>query len=126
MKGMNSVILVGNLGGDPEMKVLGEGLKMTRVTVATTEVFRLKNGELCSQTEWHTVIFWRVLAELAVKYLRKGSLVYVEGRLRTRSYEDAGGLKRHVTEVVANKLVMLDRRSGADPIDELFGDPAPF
>ena len=126
MKGMNSVILVGNLGGDPEMKVVGEGLKMTRVAVATTEVFRLKNGELCSQTEWHTVTFWRVLAELAVKYLRKGSLVYVEGRLRTRSYEDAGGLKRHVTEVVANKLVMLDRRSGADPIDELFVDPAPF
>jgi single-strand DNA-binding protein len=129
MKGLNRVILVGNLGKDPEVKKVGEGLTVTRISVATSEFFRLKNGDLYADTQWHTVIFWRSLAELAGKFLKKGSLVYLEGKLKTRSYQDINGAKRFVAEVVGDKFVLLDKRvplREMDDLDDLFEEPPPF
>lgn len=130
MKGMNRVVLVGNLGRDPEVKVVGDGLKVARISLATTEIFRVKDGSIKSDTQWHTVIFWRVLAELAAKYLRNGSLIYLEGRLKTRVYEDARAKKRYVTEIIGDKFIMLDKRPSSKaedwPHDILWDDPPPF
>ncbi len=130
MKGMNRVVLVGNLGRDPEVKVVGDGLKVARISLATTEIFRVKDGSIKSDTQWHTVIFWRVLAELAAKYLRNGSLIYLEGRLKTRAYEDARAKKRYVTEIIGDKFIMLDKRPSSKaedwPHDILWDDPPPF
>jgi len=130
MKGMNRVVLVGNLGRDPEVKVVGDGLKVARISLATTEIFRVKDGNIKSDTQWHTVIFWRVLAELAAKYLRNGSLIYLEGRLKTRAYKDARAKKRYVTEIIGDKFIMLDKRPSSKaedwPHDILWDDPPPF
>jgi len=130
MKGMNRVVLVGNLGRDPEVKVVGDGLKVARISLATTEIFRVKDGSIKSDTQWHTVIFWRVLAELAAKYLRNGSLIYLEGRLKTRAYKDARAKKRYVTEIIGDKFIMLDKRPSSKaedwPHDILWDDPPPF
>ena len=110
MRGVNKVILVGNLGKEPEM-VLREGnIPMARFSLATTESHKDKNGKLVSQTEWHTVVLWRGLAELAQKYLHKGSMVYIEGRLKSRVREDSDGQKIPITEVVGENLIMLDKR----------------
>ena len=128
MRGVNKVILVGNLGKEPEM-VLREGnVPMARFSLATTESHKDKNGKLVSQTEWHTVVLWRGLAELAQKYLHKGSMVYIEGRLKSRVREDSEGQKIPVTEVVGENLIMLDKRPenqtiATDPVpDEESGD----
>lgn len=113
MKGLNRVVLVGNLGKDPEVRKLNGGYVVAKVSVATTEVYRIRNGELYSDTQWHTVVLWGALAGVAEKYLRRGSLVYFEGRLRTRSYEEEGIGRRYITEVIGNRLVMLDRKDSA-------------
>src|ERR1044072_9929398 len=111
MRGVNRVMLIGNLGKDPEIQYLEKNISVAKFPLATTETHKDKNGKLVSQTEWHIIVLWRGLAELAQKYLHKGSLIYVEGRLRTRSWEDREGNKKFATEIVADNLIMLDKRS---------------
>jgi single-strand DNA-binding protein len=113
MRGVNRVMLIGNLGRDPDVQYLEGNIAVAKFPLATTETFKDRAGKLISQTEWHTVVLWRGLAELAQKYLHKGSLVYIEGRLRTRSWEDKEGNKKFATEVVGDNLIMLDKRSDA-------------
>jgi single-strand DNA-binding protein len=104
-------MLIGNLGKDPDVQFLEGNIGVAKFSLATTETYKDRSGRLVSQTEWHTVVLWRGLAELAQKYLHKGSLVYIEGRLRTRSWEDKEGNKKFATEVVGDNLIMLDKRS---------------
>ena len=111
MRGINKVILVGNSGKETEYKTLPDGTPVAKLMIATTETYRLKNGELQSKTDWHTIILWRGLAELAREYVHKGSLLYVEGKLRNRDYEDKDGQKKYVTEVIAGQVVMLDKKT---------------
>ena len=111
MRGVNRVILIGNLGKDPEVQYLEKNISVAKFPLATTETHKDKNGKLVSQTEWHIIVLWRGLAELAQKYLHKGSLIYIEGRLRTRSWEDREGNKKFATEIVADNLIMLDKRT---------------
>jgi len=108
-------MLIGNLGKDPDVQFLEGNIAVAKFSLATTETFKDRAGKLISQTEWHTVVLWRGLAELAQKYLHKGSLVYIEGRLRTRSWEDKDGNKKFATEVVGDNLIMLDKRSESGP-----------
>lgn len=110
MRGVNRVMLIGNLGRDPDLQYLEGNIAVAKFPLATTETFKDKNGNSVSQTEWHTVVLWRGLAELAQKYLHKGSLVFIEGRLRTRNWEDKDKNKRFSTEIVGDNLVMLDKR----------------
>jgi single-strand DNA-binding protein len=106
-KSVNKVILVGNLGKDPELKHTSSGTAVATMTVATNERFKDKSGEWQDKTEWHNVVLWQRLAEIAAEYLKKGRSVYVEGRLQTRSWEDKQGQKRYTTEIVASDLVLL-------------------
>jgi single-strand DNA-binding protein len=106
-------MLIGNLGKDPDVQFLEGNIGVAKFPLATTETFKDRSGKLVSQTEWHTVVLWRGLAELAQKYLHKGSLVYIEGRLRTRSWEDKEGNRKFATEVVGDNLIMLDKRTDA-------------
>jgi len=110
MRGVNRVMLIGNLGKDPDVQFLEGNIGVAKFSLATTETFKDRIGKLISQTEWHTVVLWRGLADLAQKYLHKGSLVYIEGRLRTRSWEDKEGTKKFATEVVGDNLIMLDKK----------------
>jgi single-strand DNA-binding protein len=110
MRGVNRVMLIGNLGKDPDVQYLEGNIGVAKFSLATTETFKDRTGKLISQTEWHTVVLWRGLAELTQKYLHKGSLVYIEGRLRTRSWEDKEGNKKFATEVVGDNLIMLDKK----------------
>lgn len=103
-------MLIGNLGKDPDIQNLEGNIAVAKFPLATTETFKDRSGKLISQTEWHTVVLWRGLADLASKYLHKGSLVYIEGRLRTRSWEDKEGNRKFATEVVGDNLIMLDKR----------------
>ena len=103
-------MLIGNLGKDPDMQFLEGNIGVAKFSLATTETYKDRSGKLISQTEWHTVVLWRGLAELAQKYLHKGSLVYIEGRLKTRSWEDKEGNKKFATEIVGDNLIMLDKR----------------
>jgi single-strand DNA-binding protein len=103
-------MLIGNLGKDPDVQYLEGNIGVAKFSLATTETYKDRGGKLVSQTEWHTVVLWRGLADLAQKYLHKGSLVYIEGRLRTRSWEDKEGNKKFATEVVGDNLIMLDKR----------------
>lgn len=112
-RGINKVILVGNLGQDPETRAMPSGKAVTNVRIATSESWKDKTtGEQKEQTEWHTVVFFDRLAEIAAEYLRKGSQVYVEGRLRTRKWQDKTGNDRYTTEIVANEMQMLGSRGG--------------
>jgi single-strand DNA-binding protein len=112
-RGINKVILVGNLGQDPETRAMPSGKAVTNVRIATSDSWRDKNtGEQKEQTEWHTVVFFDRLAEIAAEYLRKGSQVYIEGKLRTRKWQDKSGNDRYSTEIVANEMQMLGSRGG--------------
>ncbi len=111
MRGVNRVMLIGNLGKDPEMQFLEGNIAVAKFSLATTESYKDRNGRLIQQTEWHTIVLWRGLAELAQKYLHKGSLVYVEGKLKTRSWEDKEGNKKFATEIVGDNMIMLDKRN---------------
>jgi len=125
MRGVNRVFLIGNLGKSPEIQYLEGNIPVATFPIATTETFKDKQGKLNSQTEWHTIVLWRGLAELAHKYLHKGSLVHIEGRLRTRSWEDKEKQRRQSTEIVATNLVMLDKRSESEEISNLADDIPP-
>ena len=111
MRGVNKVMLIGNLGKDPDVQHLEGNITVAKFPLATTETFKDRTGKLVSQTEWHTVVLWRGLADLAEKYLHKTSLVYIEGRLRTRSWDDKDGHRKYATEVVGDNLIMLDKKS---------------
>ena len=111
MAGVNKVILVGNLGKDPEVRHLESGVMVANFPLATTESYRDRNtGERRQTTEWHNVVLWRGLAEISEKYLKKGNQVYIEGKLRTRSWQDQEGNTRYTTEVVADNMTMLGGR----------------
>ena len=110
MKGLNKVMLIGNLGKDPEVQTLEGNVKVAKFSLATTESYRDDKGQTHSNTEWHSIVVWRGLADLAEKYMRKGSTVYIEGKNRTRSYDDKQGTKRYVTEVVGDQIVLLDKK----------------
>jgi single-strand DNA-binding protein len=132
MRGVNRVMLIGNLGKDPDMQFLEGNIGVSKFSLATTETYKDRSGKLISQTEWHTVVLWRGLAELAQKYLHKGSLVYIEGRLKTRSWEDKEGNKKFATEIVGDNLIMLDKRSdgthgtpGTDGMEGMGGSVIP-
>lgn len=107
MAGVNKVILIGNLGKDPEIRAMESGSKVANFSVATTESYKNKNGEKVDQTEWHNVVFWGPVADVIERYLKKGSKVYIEGKLRTRSYEQEG-VKKYTTEVWGQNMTMLD------------------
>lgn len=111
MRGVNRVMLIGNLGKDPDTQYIEGNIAVTKFPLATTETHKDRSGKLISQTEWHTVVLWRGLAELAQKFLHKGSLIYIEGRLHTRNWADREGNKKFATEVVADNLIMLDKRN---------------
>lgn len=109
---VNKVILIGNVGMDPEVRAMEGGVKVARVRLATTERFRdRQSGENKEHTEWHTIALWRGLAEVVDNYVRKGSQIYVEGRLRTREWTDQQGNKRYTTEILADTMNLLGRRS---------------
>ncbi|MET3978016.1 single-strand DNA-binding protein [Mucilaginibacter sp. UYP25] len=110
MSGINKVILVGHLGKDPEVRHLEGGVAVASFPLATSETFN-KDGRKVEQTEWHNIVMWRGLADVAAKFLQKGKLVYIEGKLRTRSFEDKEGIKKYTTEVVAENFTMLGRKT---------------
>ncbi len=113
MASVNKVILIGNLGKDPETRYMPNGDAVTNITLATTETWKDKNGEKQEKTEWHRVTFYRKLAEIAGEYLKKGRSVYVEGRLETRKWTDKAGVERYTTEIIANDMKMLGSRPGS-------------
>ena len=113
-RGINKVILIGNLGQDPETRTTPGGTTVTNLRIATSESWRDKqSGEMKEQTEWHTVVCWNRLGEIAAEYLRKGSQVYIEGSLRTRKWQDKQGNERYSTEIIGNEMQMLGGRGGA-------------
>jgi single-strand DNA-binding protein len=111
MRGINKVILVGNLGKDPEINHLEGGITVAKFPLATSEAYMDKSGNRVEHTEWHNIVCWRKLAEIAEKFLKKGSAVYVEGKIKTRSYTDKENQKKYFTEIVADTFNMLDRKS---------------
>lgn len=112
MSGVNKVILVGRLGADPEVRTLESGTKVASISLATSERYKDRNGNQQEVTEWHNVVFWRGLAEVTEKYLKKGDQVYVEGRIKTRKWTDKDGNDRYSTDIVANEMTMLGGGSG--------------
>lgn len=111
-RGVNKVILVGNLGADPEVRYMPNGGVVANVNLATGESWKDQNGQLQERTEWHRVVFFARLGEIVRDYVKKGSKIYVEGRLQTRKWQDKNGQDRYTTEIVANEMQMLDRLGG--------------
>jgi len=125
-RGINKVILVGNLGNDPEHRVLPSGGGVTNISLATSESWKDKtSGEQKERTEWHRVVFFNRLSEIAAEYLRKGSKVYVEGTLRTRKWQDQSGQDRYTTEIVGAEMQMLDSRGATQDGGGYQSAPAP-
>jgi len=110
MAGVNKVILVGNLGKDPELRRLENGTAVTKFSLATSDSYKDKDGNKVDQTEWHNIVLWRGLAEVAEKYLKKGSQIYIEGKIKSRSWEDKEGNKKYTTEIVGDNMKMLGKR----------------
>jgi len=124
-RGVNKVILVGNLGKDPEIRYSASGAAIANVTVATTDSWKDKQtGEQQDRTEWHRVVFFSRLAEIVAEYLKKGSQVYIEGRIQTRKWQDKDGQDRYTTEIVANEMQMLGSRPGGSSNDSYNQDTA--
>jgi len=109
MGSLNKVQIIGNLGKDPEVRAIPSGAKVANFSIATKESYTGKDGQKSDKTEWHNIVLWRGLAEIAEKYLRKGSQVYIEGKLSTRSWDDKDGQKRYITEIIGDNLVMLGK-----------------
>jgi len=118
MASVNKVILIGNLGKDPETKYMSNGDAVTNIALATTEVWKDKSGEKIQKTEWHKCTFYRKLAEIAGQYLKKGSPVYVEGRLETRKWQDKSGQDRYTTEIIATDMKMLGSKGSGEQAAE--------
>ena len=133
---LNKVMFIGNVGKDPEIRHLENDVAVVTLPIATTERFKDRSGTVKEQTEWHNVVFWRNLAEIVEKHVRKGSQVFIEGRLRTRNWEDQSGQKRYVTEIVADTMRLLGKRPDSDNkpatlstepvIEPVEGDDLPF
>ena len=111
MQGVNKVILVGNLGNDPNVITLEDGTCVSKFSIATSEIFKGKDGEKVSNTEWHNVVVWGNLAEFVKKYLKKGSHLYLEGKLKTRTFDDKDNRKVRITEIIADQILLLDKKS---------------
>lgn len=117
-RGVNKVIIVGNLGADPEVRYMPSGAAVTNIRVATSEGWKDKqSGETQERTEWHRIVFFNRLAEIASEYLKKGSKVYIEGSLRTNKWQDQSGNERFTTEIIANSMQMLDAKGGGGSYD---------
>ena len=125
MSGINKVILIGNLGKDPEVRYLDNGVAVANISLATTENYKNKEGEKVSQTEWHDVVLWRGLAEVAEKYLKKGASVYIEGKIRTSKWVDKDENNRYKTEIMADKMNMLSKSSNETTLN-INEDDLPF
>lgn len=132
MAGVNKVILVGNLGKDPEVRHLEGGAAVANFPLATSESYKDKSGQRVEQTEWHNIVVWRGLAEVAEKYLKKGMTIYLEGKLRTRSWDDKEGNKRYTTEIVGDTFTILSKKENHSSNEEgsssvsKTGDDLPF
>jgi len=113
MSGINKVILVGNLGKDPEIKYLEGNIAKVNFTLATSEVYKDKSGNRAENTEWHNVVLWRNLAENAEKLLKKGTQIYLEGKIHTRQWADRDGVKKNITEIVGEHFVIMQRKEGS-------------
>lgn len=111
---VNKVILIGNVGKDPETRHLEGGNTVSRFSLATSEVYKNKDGEKITSTEWHNIVLWKGLAEVAEKYVKKGSQLYIEGRIRTRSYTDQEGNTKYTTEIIGDTMQMLGRKAEAN------------
>lgn len=122
---INKVILVGNVGKDPEVRYLDSGVAVANFPFATSETYKNKNGEKVTTTEWHNIVLWRGLAEVVEKYVTKGSQLYLEGKIRTRSWDDRDGNKRYTTEIVADTMQMLGRRSDESATPQPSDEEAP-
>jgi len=120
---LNKVMLIGNLGADPEMREMPDGTKMAKFSIATTEKYTNKQGELISNTEWHNIVLWRRTAEVAEQYLKKGDSVYIEGKMKTRSWEDENGVKKYATDVQGDTMTMLGSRRENNPNDMGYNPP---
>ena len=114
-RSVNKVILIGNLGKDPELRYTSSGVAVATFSIATNEQWRDQDGNQQEKTEWHNIVAWRKLAEICGEYLKKGGKIYLEGRLQYRTYDDKNGVKRYVTEIVMDQMVMLDSRGGGAP-----------
>ncbi|MAO72294.1 MAG: single-stranded DNA-binding protein [Flavobacteriales bacterium] len=112
MAGVNKVILLGNLGKDPEVRHLDNGVAVANFSLATTESYTNKQGDRVNQTEWHNIVLWRGLADIAEKYLKKGNSVYIEGKISTRKWEDKEGNSKYSTDIIADKMTMLGSKQG--------------
>ena len=127
---LNKVILIGNLGADPEVRYTQSGTAVANFSLATTEKWKGQDGQMQEQTEWHKIVAFSRLGEICGEYLSKGSKVYIEGRIQTRSWEDKDGNKRYTTEIVAREMKMLDSRvsphEGPPPPEPRSGDEVPF
>ncbi len=115
MSGLNKVILIGNIGKDPEVRYLESGVAIAKFPLATNDSYKNKDGSKVDQTEWHNIVVWRKTAEFAEKYLKKGSLVCVEGKIKTRSWEDKDGNKKYITEIIGDSLTILGRKGSDSP-----------
>jgi single-strand DNA-binding protein len=107
---VNKVLLIGNVGKDPDIRYLDSGVAIARFPLATSETYKNREGEKITTTEWHNIVLWRGLAEVAEKFVKKGSQLFIEGRIRTRSYDDKDGNKKYVTEIVADTMQMLGKK----------------
>lgn len=126
MASVNKAILIGNLGADPELRYAPDGQAVASFRIATTERFKNKNGEQQERTDWHNIVCWRRTAEIANEYLKKGSPVYIEGRIQYRSYEDKDGIKRYRTDILAQRMQLLASRGQAErPTPEPSETPEP-
>ena len=117
-------MLIGNVGRDPEVRYLEGNVKVATFTLATSERFKDRSGELRENTEWHNIVAWRANADVAEKFIHKGTQIYVEGRLRTRSYQDQSGVKKYTTEIQADTIQLLGRRPDADGAPQQGGYPS--
>jgi len=122
---VNKAILIGRLGGDPEVRYTPDGLMITNFNLATDEMRKDKNGERIQKTEWHRIVTFGKLAEIGGKYLSKGKLIFVEGRIQTRSWEDKDGNKRYTTEIIASNMRMLEAKGATKAEDSAAGDTLP-
>tara|TARA_B110000495_G_scaffold163308_1_gene148498 strand:- start:39 stop:500 length:462 start_codon:yes stop_codon:yes gene_type:complete len=111
---LNKVMLIGNLGSDPEMREMGDGTKMAKFSIATTETYKNKQGEKVSNTDWHNIVLWRGIAQVAEKYLKKGDSVLIEGKIKNRSWEDENGVKKYATDIQGDNMTMLGSKRDSD------------
>ena len=122
---LNKVILIGRLGADPEIRYMQDGTMVTNFRLATDESYKSKSGEKVQKTEWHKIVTFRKLAEICGNYLTKGKLVYVEGKIQTRAWEDKDGVKRYTTEIIASNMQMLDSKGQGKEQDAGWSDQSP-